>query len=678
MSLLDEIKRRKVFRLAIAYLVVAWVIVQVVDVIKEPLSLPAWFDTVTIVLLAIMFPIALMLSWAYDVTPAGVVRDGESVPAASIDYGKIALVAVLILGAFLAGNVLTGSSERRTAQMELSADYPVERFQIRITAPFEIQGLPWRTFWISPDGQTIVVLARIEDQPQLLSRSLDQLSFSAIDGTENVGIVFTGSPDGRWLTFQDSVDGQLKKTPIDGGPAITLGDPGGIVQDITWNEFGSIVFATSAHNGIQKMDEGGGIPESLVVIDSGGSPRHVTHVPGSDTLMISIGERGRSANSDDRLAFVSSDGNIMMTDVFGASPRIVSDKYVIYFHRNALWAASLDVEELAIGRDPVAIADNVDYAQGALFAVSQQGSLLYQSNHLEVDKQLVLVDRQGNEEVLPFEPRNYIDPSVSPDGTRIAVTTSSPYGPDVWMHSLDGRDSFQITSEESLERVPTWHPDGRVFYFSAERLDNIYRFNLDTMERAEQITKTQTMQFPQSITPDGEWLLFEEGRRGDPSVAIAVMNLHGEPDTRYLVANNAMNRFPVISPDGRWFAYQSNISGNAEIYVRPFPNADDGVWQVSRGGGTRPDWNLDGSEIFYFSGSEMVVVAVNSNPGFSTADPVALFDTSRYNRRGLLIRSRPYTALDKFIFTRAMHMGDEVVDEIVFVRNWPSLLPDAE
>ena len=71
MSFLGEIKRRKVFQVAAVYLVVAWLIMQVVDVINDPLNLPDWFDTVVIVFLALGLPIALILSWAFNLTPGG-------------------------------------------------------------------------------------------------------------------------------------------------------------------------------------------------------------------------------------------------------------------------------------------------------------------------------------------------------------------------------------------------------------------------------------------------------------------------------------------------------------------------------------------------------------------------------------------------------------------------------
>ena len=57
-------------------------------------------------------------------------------------------------------------------------------------------------------------------------------------------------------------------------------------------------------------------------------------------------------------------------------------------------------------------------------------------------------------------------------------------------------------------------------------------------------------------------------------------------------------RGAVFSPDGRWIAYQSDESGQNEIYIRPFPGPG-GKWQVSTKGGTRPRWRGDGKELFF-------------------------------------------------------------------------------
>ena len=77
MSFLGEIKRRKVFRVAIVYAVVAWGLVEIVATVEAPLGLPDWIDTLVIVLVVVGFPLALVLSWAYDMTPAGIIRTKE-------------------------------------------------------------------------------------------------------------------------------------------------------------------------------------------------------------------------------------------------------------------------------------------------------------------------------------------------------------------------------------------------------------------------------------------------------------------------------------------------------------------------------------------------------------------------------------------------------------------------
>jgi Tol biopolymer transport system component len=71
------------------------------------------------------------------------------------------------------------------------------------------------------------------------------------------------------------------------------------------------------------------------------------------------------------------------------------------------------------------------------------------------------------------------------------------------------------------------------------------------------------------------------------------------------------------SPDGRWLAYQSNESGQDEIYVRPFPDLARGRWQVSSAGGTRPLWSRNGRELFFLASNGLNVVTVAPGSDFS-------------------------------------------------------------
>ncbi len=82
----------------------------------------------------------------------------------------------------------------------------------------------------------------------------------------------------------------------------------------------------------------------------------------------------------------------------------------------------------------------------------------------------------------------------------------------------------------------------------------------------------------------------------------------------------------MFSPDGHWLAYGSNESGQAEVYVRPFPNTG-GKWQASTDGGNFPAWSPDGKELFYRNGDAVMVVSVTTEgSSFRAEKPELLFE----------------------------------------------------
>src|SRR6185295_116726 len=95
-----------------------------------------------------------------------------------------------------------------------------------------------------------------------------------------------------------------------------------------------------------------------------------------------------------------------------------------------------------------------------------------------------------------------------------------------------------------------------------------------------------------------------------------------------LVRTTAIEYNPEVSPDGHYIAYQSNESGREEIYVRPFPRATDGRWQVSTSGGTKPAWARSGRELFYVDlASTLTSVPVPTSAAtFAAGNPAKLFE----------------------------------------------------
>lgn len=105
MSLLSELKRRNVFKVAVAYIIVAWLTLQVSDTLAPALQLPGWFHSGVAFVLILGFPIALVLAWAFELTPDGLSRDTAANAEDSTDraagrtlgYGIIGLLAVALL-----------------------------------------------------------------------------------------------------------------------------------------------------------------------------------------------------------------------------------------------------------------------------------------------------------------------------------------------------------------------------------------------------------------------------------------------------------------------------------------------------------------------------------------------------------------------------------------------------
>ena len=77
MSFFNELKQRSVIRVAAAYLVIGWLLAQIATTLEDALNLPAWFDTLVVTLLMIGFPIALLFSWAFELTPDGIKKESE-------------------------------------------------------------------------------------------------------------------------------------------------------------------------------------------------------------------------------------------------------------------------------------------------------------------------------------------------------------------------------------------------------------------------------------------------------------------------------------------------------------------------------------------------------------------------------------------------------------------------
>ena len=180
---------------------------------------------------------------------------------------------------------------------------------------------------------------------------------------------------------------------------------------------------------------------------------------------------------------------------------------------------------------------------------------------------------------------------------------------------------------------PLWTPDGeKIAFLSIGRVDGgspggIYWKASDGTGEAEHLYSAQDgFIVPYSFSSDGRFLAFTKIIDTD-NQDTGVLVMEGDRELRMLLEKDYMEIQPQISPDGRFIAYTSTESGRGEVYVRPFPDVNQGRWRVSTAGGNSPLWSPDGKELFYLVGNTEAVMAVKveTEPTFKFDNPETLF-----------------------------------------------------
>ncbi len=323
--------------------------------------------------------------------------------------------------------------------------------------------------------------------------------------------------------------------------------------------------------------------------------------------------------------------------------RFVPTGHLVYERAGTLLAVPFDLARLEVTSSvPVTIAEGVTESaatRGADYSFSAAGTLAYvPASPRQFERRLVWVDRKGAVEPLPAPLRSYEELALSPDGRQVAVPIYSGTT-EVWIYDLARGTLTRLTSEGGGSLALIWTPDGkRVTYMGARAgFRNVFWKATDGTGVEERLTTGENAQVPDSWSPDGKWLAFDDQ---SPTTGgdIWMLRLDGGPGPVGAEARKPqpLIRTPfneygaVFSPDGRWLAYSSDESGRQEVYVQPFPGPGR-KWQISTegggGDGIPPRWARNGRELFYRNGDKMMVVEVSATPsGFSAGRPRVLFE----------------------------------------------------
>jgi len=484
----------------------------------------------------------------------------------------------------------------------------VTRFIVGASPALSISPLN-RDLAISPDGTRIVYRA---GNPSLLYvRQMDRLEGTLLAGTENSADAFF-SPDGKWIAFWQG--GFLKKMSVQGGPPANIASGIGQLRGGAWGRDDTIVFATGA-NILYTVPVAGGTPVRLALKDGARGHFWPHFLPDGRHVLLTHGFTA------DQFGIVVLDlETLEERELFaGGGARYVSTGHIVYTVGSALQAARFDAASLEASADRMPVGEQVlTKTSGAPnFDVAGDGSLVYVAGNGQLAGQQVVTsfDRQGR--VTPMAgipPGIYRDVRVSPDGQRVAVATFD----DVWTYDVARGTMSRLTTNPAQDRSPLWSRDGQRILFTSNRgtYPEVFSKAADgtgTEERLFARAKDAVDVRANGWSADGRRLLFTE-----VPVSINCAIGHAAVDklseqTMFL-QNDFCNDYSAVSPDGRWIAYDSAVSGRIEIYVERYPELG-GRQQISTAGGRMPLWSANGRELYFSSLDARQILAVPIQPG---------------------------------------------------------------
>jgi serine/threonine-protein kinase len=306
-------------------------------------------------------------------------------------------------------------------------------------------------------------------------------------------------------------------------------------------------------------------------------------------------------------------------------------------------------------------------------AFTPDGTMAYVAGTSELNRTLVWVDRDGTETPVGLPDGRYESLKLSPDGQKIALSDLGG-DRDVWIWDLSRRVLSRLTFDPALDRSPVWTADGARVAFQSTRdgATNVWTHAADGSGPDTQLTSGDTFKNPFSITPDGIVVVAEiRAKTGLDLVGAPIGALTKSERGQMLVGGPGDQGAGELSPDGHFLAYTSNETGRFEIYVRPYPNVQDGRWQVSTSGGLRPVWTREGRElVFQDTVGHIEVASVDASraKGFRSSTPRRLAEQPYL--MPAIYRSLDVTPDGSRVLAMKVAGAAAEVPQIIVVQNW--------
>ena len=586
-----------------------------------------------------------------------------------------AIAAVAVLAAAWALGTRPGEDARRV-------------LRVAMALPDSLSLITFRAgnLALSPDGSQMVFVAtkpstRASDvnSDGLWLRATDQLLATAIPSTRYASYP-RFAPDGRHVGYVDIISGALRVVDLEGGTPRTVADTGVDRSPIAFTPDGDIV--ARSRLALARFPADGGPPTVISTIDlAAGETIHLDPdvLPNGRGVLFTVAHQPSANMAAYAIAVLDLRSGRHHVLAPGVAARYVAG-YLLIVHANGTLTAApfdQDTQRLTGAEIPVATDVRVDAFGAGTFAATSDGTLIaYVAGSAEASNAtLVWVARDGTvTQVDSLWRANFDAVSLSPDGRQIAASLGVNGSDEVWIKQVDGGKT-KLTFGGVRQYRPRWLPDGKsVSFLSEDKMP----YGLVT-KRADGIGETVPLAALDRnladgfVSPDGKWVIMRTSSATPGTGDILAKRIGDTVTVPLVTAKDVTERAPALSPDGKWLAYASNETGHAEVYVRPFPNVNDGKWLVSLAGGNDPVWSHSGRELFYItSANELTAATIAVQPGFSVRERTKLF-TLPADIRGSASASRFSVAPGDQRFLMIQSLADVSAraghDQLVLVTN---------